>query len=180
MHNFARFMVVSALIVAVSACGEQPSEPAQAAAPATSPQVPASVVQPIVVAPVVNPVDSLVKTMATDAISTQVGKVVEGQMTNGGKAGFLLFGPYISFSAGTYAVTTKGRIEELPAGQKVRLDVVSARGRTKHGQIEVKQTGDLPTFEFTLPEAVGDVEIRVLVPAGSKVAVESYQVTKKL
>ena len=126
MHNFARSMVVIALVVTVTACGERPSstEPSQAMAPATTPDL-----KGVVLAPVANPVDSLVRTMATDPISTQVGKLVEGRVTNGGKAGFLLFGPYVSFSAGTYTVTPKGRIEELPAGQKVRLDVVSARAR---------------------------------------------------
>lgn len=170
MHKFARSALAAALAMLVSACGEQPRDPAQTAA------VPASVPAK---ASSVSPVDSLTKRVATDKLFTQAGTLVDGAMRNDGKAGFLLYGPYVPFAAGVYTVVIKGSVDELPAGQHVRLDVVSSRGKVWHVHTEVNAKGDLPAFDLTLPQAVSDLEVRVFVPAGSKVAVESYQVSKK-
>jgi hypothetical protein len=177
MNYFERLIVLVALASISTACGDRSGSEIQSAAPVASTSAPPAVPPP---APVLNPVDSLAKTMATDVVNTKVGSIVDGRMTNAGKGGFLLFGPYVSFSAGTYTVSMKGRIEDLPASQKVRIDVASSKGRAGHGHIEVTQPGDLPAFDFTLPEDVGDLEVRVLVPAGSKVTIESYRVERKI
>ena len=173
MYNFSRFVVVAALVVSVVACGDATSPATPAAQSKTTPAQATPAAAP-------DPVDFLEKSIAKDPLYTQAGKVVDGLMTNDGKGGYLLHGPYVPFAAGDYTVAIKGQIIELPAGQHVRLDAVTAKGKKWLNQIEVKETGGLPTFDFTLPEAVTDLEIRVFVPAGSKVAVESYQVTRKL
>jgi hypothetical protein len=168
MYKFARTALAAALLMLVAACEEQPKTPTTAA-PAQTPEK----------APSISPVDSLTKTVATDKLYTQIGTVVDGAMRNDGKAGFLIYGPYVPFAAGTYTVAIKGRIDELPAGQHVRLDVVSSRGNGKYVQTDVNEKGAFPAFDLTLPEAVTDLEVRVFVPAGSKVVVESYRVDKK-
>lgn len=170
MHKFARSALVAALAMSVTACEEQPKPVAQTAAVPTQTSDKATLAKPV---------DSLTRTAATDTLYTQAGKVVDGAMRNDGKGGFLLYGPYVPFAAGAYTVAIKGRVEELPAGQHVRLDVVSGRGKTWHVHTEVDAKGDLPAFDLTLPETVSDLEVRVFVPAGSKVVVESYQVAKR-
>ena len=177
MNKFLRSTAALA-VLAVAACGEAPapSTPAAPTSEAPAPQATAPATQPTAAAPV----DVLSKTIAVDRVSSQVGEVVDGRLSANGKAGYLLFGPYVPFAAGTYTATITGRVDELPSGKTIRMDVVSAKGKTVHGQVEVTTPGDLPAFDVTIPETVADLEIRVLVPAGSKVALESYRIEKKL
>lgn len=173
MNKFVGLVAAATLLVLVTACGEK-HEPA----PAASAEQP--IAAPVAIAaPVVNPVDTLALNLATDKFSSQSGELVDGRLVNNGKAGYLLYGPYASLLAGSYTVAVKGKVEELPANAKVLLDVASGKGKSVHGKIEVEKTGDLPTFEFILPEAVGDLEVRINAPQGTKVSLESYQVSKK-
>lgn len=171
------FLTVLALIL--TACN-QPADRVADSAP--SPDAPVVTPAPAARAVVVNPADSLSRNLATDKVPSTagVGEVVDNALVGTGKAGFLMYGPYVSFQAGTYTISIKGQVEILPEGNKIRLDVVSGKGKVSHGNIVITQTGDLPSFEATLPEAVGDLEVRAQVAEGSKVVIQSYEITKKL
>lgn len=177
MNKLLRSIAVMA-VLATAACSEPTPTNTSSAAPAPAAGSPAPAVEPAM-EPIATPLESLEKNLATDRVSTQVGQASGGLLSSNGKAGYLLFGPYVPFAAGTYTAAIKGRVDEVPSGKKIRLDVVSAKGKTVHGQIEVAQAGELPTFDFTVPQAVSDLEIRVLVPGGSKVTLESYRMDKK-
>jgi hypothetical protein len=176
MKKFQRSMMALAML-GIAACTETPSSgtPSTAEVPEATPAAP---VAPRESEPVVAPLESLSKTIATDRVSSQVGEVVDGNLNANGKAGYLLFGPYVPFAAGTYTATIEGRVDEIPSGKKIRMDVVSSKGKAVHGQVEVAGSGDLPAFQVNIPEAVGDLEIRVLVPAGSKVILKSYRIER--
>lgn len=171
MNKSLAVIMVCAVLVA---CAEEPTTPV------AEPEAPAVVAQssPSVAVTAVNPVDGISFNAETDTFNSQTGELLERRLVNSGKAGYLLFGPYVSFQAGTYAVTFSGEVRELAPGTKVRLDVGSGKGKTVHGSIDVDVAGELPAFEFTLPEAVEDFEVRVFAPEGSQVSLESYQVTK--
>lgn len=173
MNKFVGLFTTATLFVVLTAC-EKRHEPAPAASPGESVAAPV-----VTAAPVVNPVETLALNLAADKFNSQSGELVDGRLVNNGKAGYVLYGPYVSFLAGTYTVAIKGNVEGLPAGAKLNLDAASGKGKSVHGGIVVEKTGELPTFEFTLPEAVGDLEIRVKAPQGAEVSLESYQVSKK-
>lgn len=173
MNRFVGFFTIATLFVVLTAC-ENKQEPAPAASPGES------VAAPVIdAASVVNPVETLAFNVATDKFNSQSGELIEGRLVNNGKAGYVLYGPYVSFLAGTYTVAIKGSVEGLPLGAKLNLDTASGNGKSVHGKVVVEKAGELPTFEFTLPEAVGDLEIRVNAPQGAEVSIESYQVSKK-
>jgi hypothetical protein len=180
MNNFLRSTAALAAL-AVAACGDAPapstSVTSASQAPVTEAGIPTAAPSPSLVGA---PLDSLTRTIAVDRVSSQVGEVVDGRLSANGKAGYLLFGPYVPFAAGTYTATIAGRVDELPAGKKIHLDVVSAKGKAVHGRADVSVPGELPPFDVTVPDTVADLEIRVLVPAGSTIALESYRIEKKL
>lgn len=124
--------------------------------------------------------DSLNVDLANDRIKSVSGSQVDGVLSNAGNGGYLLFGPYTAFKAGDYMVRFEGTVTSLPTDSTVRLDAVSGAGKVAHGALEVRSAGELPPFEFSLPEPVSDLEIRVLAPAGSHVSLRSYQVTRRL
>lgn len=114
-----------------------------------------------------------------DRAFTQTGEVSAGMLRNNGKSGFLLYGPYKCLSPGEYRIDVRGRITNLPAGGFVRLDVASNGGRKLHGEAVVNQTTVLPSFDFTLTQAVDDVEIRFWAEQGVDIEVEGYRVYRK-
>lgn len=123
-------------------------------------------------------VDSLSRVFATDAYNTQSGELVGEQLVNEGREGYLLFGPYIAFQPGAYNAQFSGEVLTLPSNSKVRLDVASEKGRTVHGRVDTDSTGPLPTLQFKLDEPVEDLELRVLAPDGSMVALQSYEISR--
>lgn len=172
MNLLVRLSVAGAVGILMAACGPSeepvqltaPQETARAADAPVAPQVPA--------------VDKLSRDFREDKYNTMTGELVEGQLVNNGKGGFLLFGPYVPFQAGTYSVSFVGNVGELATGKKVRIDVVSNKGKMSHTMTEVDVVGSIPSFEFTLVESVPDLEVRVLAPEDTRVSLESYQVDR--
>lgn len=180
-------LAVISLALVLAACGK-PDSPAgsdQPTVPAGSdqPTVPiAATPAPTAEPQVTNPVESLSRNLAIDQVPgiAGVGEVVDGALAGTGKGGFLMYGPYVPFQAGTYIVSIKGSTESLPEGKNVRLDVVSGRGKVSHGSTVFNQVGELPSFEAIVPEDVADLEVRAQVPEGSKVVIQSYAIARKL
>jgi hypothetical protein len=181
MNQTYRIALIMTLAAILSACN-QTAEPVQPAAPATS-EAPASTTPAVAqAAPAPSSVvDSLARNLTVDKVNTipGVGAVENGALVGSGKPGFLMYGPYVPFAAGSYTVTIKGRIETLPAGTEARFDAVSARGNTGHGKFVRKATGDIGSFDIVVDKPVADLEIRAWVPNGSKVVIESYEVVRK-
>lgn len=177
MHRIALIMTLTAI---VSACN-QTAEPVQPAAPASS-EAGTSATPPATPAPVPSTVvNHLARNLHVDKVNTipGVGAVENGALVGSGKPGFLMYGPYVPFAAGSYTVTIKGRIETLAAGTEARFDSVSARGNTGHGKFVRKAAGDIGSFDIVVDKPVADLEIRAWVPNGSKVVIESYEVVRK-
>lgn len=104
---------------------------------------------------------------------------MDGKLVNDSSAdGYVLFGPYVPFKAGTYTVAFQGNVETV-AGGNIHLDVSSDVGKARHGGVDISQAGAFPTFDVTLEQDVSKLEVRIKVPKDSKVSVESYQVAKK-
>jgi len=171
MNSIKKFVAV-ALAASLAACGGKQD----AAEPVPATEVPVVESKPADAPAVIDPVDSLSKRLADGGYATQSGTLSDGRLANDGKDGYLLFGPYASFKAGTYTVSIKGALLDLPVGGKVRMDVASHKGQEVHGGVDVSTPGELPTFEFTLSESVADLEIRVRTTGNAKVNIESYQV----
>lgn len=177
MNVLLRLGAVGFVGIFLGACGpeEEPKESAVSPAPPVAIEAPLS-------APTTPEgpaaVDELHREFHKDEYNTMSGELVDGHLVNNGKGGFLLFGPYAAFQAGTYSVSFVGNIDELSAGQKVRLDVVSSKGKTSHALTELDKVGSISPFEFTLTEPVQDLEVRVLVPEGTDVSLQAYQVER--
>lgn len=116
---------------------------------------------------------------ATDyRLHSEVGKLVRGQLVSTGRAGMLLYGPYVSMQAGSY------RLEVLGSGTATGwMDVCSAQGAHVHASLpfELAASGDpshvLLSLPFTLDHAVSDLEIRVCVQTPLPVAISALQVS---
>lgn len=131
------------------------------------------------------PKTSLVRSLGQDELPSEsgVGIVTNGEISSTGKEGYLIFGPYAALDAGTYQVTVSGAVDSLSEGSHVTVDVVSNQGANTLGSVEISAdsaTG-MPLAEFTatLPSDVSDMEVRVFVPANSRVSVSGYRVEPK-
>ena len=168
MKPAVRVMLCLALVSGLAACN-QSSGPLDEAGQ-QQPEAPASATPPV---------DTLSKRVVADQLPSipGVGEVHGDSLVSTGKEGFLMFGPYAAVKAGTYTVAVEGNIASLPAGS-VKVDVVSNLGKTSHGEHVMSEPGEFPAFEITLPATVSDLEVRVQVPEGARVAVSSYQLTR--
>jgi len=175
MNLLVRLSVAGAMGILLAACG--PNEESGQPAPASEALPDAAQVQPAT-SQAPPAVDRLRRDFHKGEYNTMVGELVDGRLVNNGKGGFLLFGPYIAFQAGTYSVSFVGDVEELPAGTTVRIDAVSHQGKVSHAVTQLDAEGGVPSLEFTLADPVPDLEVRVLAPEGARVSLESYQIDK--
>lgn len=173
------------LLLALTACKQQDDgvnlEPMPESSPdtATGTLPAASPASPIEATPAPAYADSLSRDLASDKYNTQGGQWVDGKLVNdSSKNGYVLFGPYVRFKAGTYTVSFQGTVDAVAAGQ-FRLDAASGKGAVAHGGVNVTDVGPLPTFDITLAQDVSDLEIRALAPKGARVSITSYQVARK-
>lgn len=173
MNFLARLGIVGTVGVLLVAC-EPREQSVQLAANMPAADAPAAPATP----GVLPAVDELRRQFDKDEYNTMTGELVDGRLVNNGKVGFLLYGPYVAFHAGTYSVSFVGNIDELPVEQKVQVDVVSNKGKTTHAMTELDEVGSIPPFEFTLTEPARDLEVRVLAPKGAKVTLQAYQVER--
>ena len=110
---------------------------------------------------------------------TQVGRRDQNAMRSTGKTGFLIFGPYEPFEAGTYQLV----IEGIAGGalKECWVDVTSDRGATMLLRMDlpnpVNQDNWLMSVSLMLKKAVPDLEVRIWVSASASLALRSITLT---
>lgn len=122
------------------------------------------------------------------AFHTQVG-VADREahtLSSVGRAGFLLFGPYISLGPGKYTVRWNGHVSMLPPSTKQGyVDVSTSNGRHIVMRKKLKLTPDdggssaLAEITFMLTAPVHQVEFRMYVRSGVKLVLKSVSLHKQ-
>lgn len=116
------------------------------------------------------------------ALNTVVGYKRDGQVVSTGKAGHLLFGPYIAMPAGKYVVNMFGTVA-MNDRSTGHVDVAINQGELVLGKVEMTQNagGDtgaalhLP-LTFTLMRPCTDLEIRMWVHEHAEVSVSRLEI----
>jgi hypothetical protein len=113
-------------------------------------------------------------------LHTKVGERQGQTMRTTGRAGFLVYGPYAPFNAGTYQVTAKGTAQNAVEG--CWLDVGCDLGQKRLIKIDLppaNATGAwTATTEFVLDLPVKNIETRVWVPATTDLALLSISIAR--
>lgn len=103
------------------------------------------------------------------------GTVQDGRLVSSGRAGFVLFGPYVPMKAGHYRLLALGSGKVTSTAW---MDVVSSKGTVQHGKFALASPqgdGVLAEGRIQLDEPVEDLEVRVYVSARDDVTVEGYE-----
>jgi len=123
---------------------------------------------------------ALITLSATDLLKmSQAGKLVRGALVSESKSGYLFFGPYIHLTQGEYELVLYGDFTQT---NSAILDIVSAAGKKVFLREKLAArdlgSGDI-AFDFSLPEDVSGVEVRLLVTDQDRLSVERYLIQKK-
>ena len=117
---------------------------------------------------------------ATDPrLLRQVGRLHRQQLLTDQRSGFLTYGPYASFAAGTYRLRALGHwISD--AGPAIWMDVVSEQGshRLAHHEIVPEarlSPGVLAELDVQLFMDMPDLEIRLWVSAETELALDGFE-----
>lgn len=97
-----------------------------------------------------------------------------------GRAGFLLYGPYVALPAGRYRLFVRGAAGK-PAAGPGRLDVSVDRGSRQLAIIDapVMHAKQMATLDFEVPEGgVDDLEVRLQVDKGSTTTILGYTIQR--
>ncbi|MCX7041185.1 MAG: hypothetical protein NT117_00550 [Gammaproteobacteria bacterium] len=100
-----------------------------------------------------------------------------------GRAGFLVFGPYVALPRGHFQVRIWGRQPATDAGE-ARLEVASAKGTQVMAASSARATSAatpsvMGTLEFEVPDAgIDDLEIRIAVDEGSRLEVSRFELER--
>lgn len=120
----------------------------------------------------------------SSAIGSEVGKRTLGAgMSTTGKAGWLVFGPYIPMEPGSYEAILVGFVQPDHSGS-VHVDVAAEKGNRVIAALELDAAallaGQSPdamvVLPFTLESPVKDLEVRVRVDENSRLAVSEFQI----
>ena len=116
-------------------------------------------------------------------IATHVGvRNATGDLQTSGKAGFLVFGPYIEITPGTYRLVAKGKLSGEIKPLAV-IDVIAHKGektfvsRPIYGDDPVVE-GVIGAIIFEVPRAVSDAEFRIQVQEQTVGAFNGYELTR--
>jgi glycosyltransferase involved in cell wall biosynthesis len=115
-------------------------------------------------------------------LSTMVGKHMGTALWSTGRAGYLLYGPYLDLKPGSYRARIHGTVGSLGL-QGARADVCIAGGRELLAEcalLGAHQADDqlLASLEFTLITPCKGLEVRIEVGAGSDLAVNMIEIRK--
>ena len=120
-------------------------------------------------------------------IGNTVGKRVPGSgLVADGRAGWLVFGPYLHLEAGHYEARYEGSVDAGHAGP-LHLDIARDKGATVITAVDLAPAaladpaagGALAVLPFELATPVDDIEVRVRVEAGSRVTVSGIEIRRK-
>jgi hypothetical protein len=177
--NHLRIVSTLLLGLAIAGCQQGPSDgAATGAGPGSSAAEAAAPAAAVTRQPV-----QLQFTTDDAAIGSEVGVRTLGLgMATTGKAGWLIFGPYIPLEPGNYQVSLQGLTQAGHGGQ-VHVDVASDKGAKVIAAAEL----DAPTLAaappeglivlpFTVDHPVTDLEVRVRVTEASKMSISAYQI----
>ncbi|QBM77838.1 glycosyltransferase [Sphingomonas sp. AAP5] len=105
-----------------------------------------------------------------------VGKRRRREIESAGKAGYLVYGPYMPLQAGSYRVTATGSFEDSTGGEY--LDISSNRGKTHH--VNAPLDWDQARWRYSgildLGQGIDDIEIRIWVDEKSLISLESIEI----
>lgn len=122
----------------------------------------------------------VISRVAADSdVGVIAGSKATGLVVANGQAGFLICGPYVPMPAGDYTVVIEGS-----STGPLQVDVASAKGtvviaKKDFARAEQPAKGVLASMDFKLERPVRDLEVRIVVPAGSDTAVERYRIVGK-
>jgi hypothetical protein len=117
-------------------------------------------------------------------IGSEVGERAAGVgLRATGRAGWLVFGPYVAVPRGHYIVEVRGAVEAGHAGE-LHVDVADAKGANVIAAIDVAPeaiaastgAGVLATLPFQLAADSADFEVRVRVNEASRLSVSGYRI----
>jgi len=100
-----------------------------------------------------------------DRLHTQAGERGQAEIKATGKAGFLVFGPYIPLEPGTYRLVVKGSLKGA-ANPIATVDVVSEAGKRVWAVRPVYDsaaTDVITAVAFVIDRPVVDAEFRILL-----------------
>lgn len=117
---------------------------------------------------------------SSERIGTQVGERVDDKIRTTGRAGLLVYGPYLPIFPGVYCVTIRGSVGRGGASG-FTLDVVAKRGGKIFGRQQFGEMTEGPCTEFELKFTVDepgclDLETRLHVKAGDEFIFESLTI----
>jgi glycosyltransferase involved in cell wall biosynthesis len=109
-------------------------------------------------------------------LGSQVGQREGRLIRSDGRAGYLLYGPYLSMSAGEYMLRVFGLARD--AGLKnAHVDLAIDQGRRVLGCAEIDVNGEaLVQLPFTLERDCSDFEIRIWVEAESDLSIDMLEI----
>lgn len=120
---------------------------------------------------------------ATDArITNAVGTRSGGRLVSDGRAGYLMYGPYIAIPGGRYRLLLRGRWGR--GGGRATLDVAKDTGANILATQSLAGPQAGAAFESGLdvevPESgASDLEVRLRVDTGTRIDIEGYTLTSK-
>ena len=114
-------------------------------------------------------------------IASNVGrKDLHAGIISDGSAGFLLYGPYVPMTAGSYRLQVRGEVLE-PGAKPARIDVVNGEMTLAEGWVSATSRGfgQLVFVDFDVPaDGVQALEVRAEVASGAKVRIKDYTITR--
>lgn len=122
----------------------------------------------------------VISRVAADSdVGVIAGSKATGLVVANGQPGFLICGPYVPMPAGEYTVVIEGS-----STGPLQIDVASAKGaviiaKKDFARAEQPAKGVLASMDFKLEKPVRDLEVRIIVPAGSDAAVVRYRIVGK-
>lgn len=170
------------IVLLVAAC--QPSAPQQQQPAATAAAKDPAASTEAAGAPIAQPVSAAVRELDVQVERDKTpfqdaARLEGGALVSTGKAGFFMYGPYVTVDAGQYTVEIEGSVESLGSGELI-FDVAS-KGEVLGQQIVTANTaeGIIATINFDLPAATPDVEVRGRTGEGAVFQVAGYRLTPR-
>jgi glycosyltransferase involved in cell wall biosynthesis len=115
-------------------------------------------------------------------LCSQVGKRLGRDIVSTGKAGYLIYGPYIPLGEGQYQVVIRGSLGEDGAGA-ARIEVAIDQGTRILAQSGLTKFGEndcLFSLPLSLDEPCTDLEVRVWVDGQSKLTISMLEISSEL